>query len=138
MKAMTARQQSVRQRDTPEGSGEWPGDDGPVAWAGTSFSTTCSSNCLSPAQVHQLLVSPQEGRHVRDLGNLALASGFLGDTEYVPVTLDRDADVCDASLPTEPGDLDDHDVLRASRGVIWVTMFSVPLWISIMLFLYWL
>lgn len=138
MKAMTAGQQSVRQRDTPEGSGEWPGDDGPVGGAGTSFSTTCSSNCLSPAQVHQLLVSPQEGRHVPDLDSLAPASGFLGDTEYVPMTFDRYAGVYDAPIRTEPGDLDDHDVLRASRGVIWVTVFSVPLWISILLFLYWL
>ncbi len=72
------------------------------------------------------------------LGSLALVSDFLGETEYVPVTFDHYAGVYDAPIRTEPGDPDGHDVLRAARGVIWVTVFAVPFWSGILLFLYWL
>jgi hypothetical protein len=138
MKATTAHRQSVGQPDTSEGSGEWPGADSRVGSAGTSFSTTCPSDFLTPAQVHQLLVSPQEVRHVPDPGGSPVASVLFGETEYVPVTFSGYAGVYGAAIGTEPGDPDDHDVLRASRGVIWVTVFSVPFWTSILLFLYWL
>jgi hypothetical protein len=138
MKAMTAGQQSVRQPDTPEDPGEWSGDGGRVGVAGTGFATTCPSDFLSPAQVHELLVSPPESRHVPDPGGSPMASDVFGETEYVPATFGSHAGVYDAAVRTEPGDPDGDDVLRAARGVIWVTVFGVPLWSGILLLLYWL
>lgn len=138
MKAMTAGQQSVRQPDTPEDPGEWSGDGGRVGVAGTGFATTCPSDFLSPAQVHELLVSPPESRHVPNPGGSPMASDVFRETEYVPATFGSHAGVYDAAVRTEPGDPDGDDVLRAARGVIWVTVFGVPFWSGILLLLYWL
>jgi hypothetical protein len=136
MKAMTAGQQSVRQPDTQEDPGEWSGDGGRVGVAGTGCATTCPSDFLSPAHVHELLVSSPESRQVPDPGGSPMASDFVGVTEYVPVTLGDPAGVYDAPVRTEPGEPGDHDALRAARGVIWVTVFGVPFWSCVLLLLY--
>jgi hypothetical protein len=136
MKAMTAGQQSVRQPDTPEDPGEWSGDGGRVGVAGTGFATTCPSDFLSPAQVHELLVSPPESRHVPNPGGSPMASDVFRETEYVPATFGSHAGVYDAAVRTEPGEPGDHDALRAARGVIWVTVFGVPFWSCVLLLLY--
>ena len=138
MKAMTAGQQSVRQPDTPEDPGERSVDGGLVGVAGTGFATTSPSDFLSPAQVHELLVSSPESRHVPDLGGSPMAGDAFGETEYVPAAFGSHAGVYGAAVRTEPGDPDGDDVLRAARGVIWVTVFGVPLWSGILLLLYWL
>jgi hypothetical protein len=137
MKKMTAGQRRVSQADTPEGPDEWSGDGGRVGVSGTGFATTCPSDFLSPAHVHELLVSPQENLHVPYAGGSPMASDFVGETEYVPVTLDAPAGVCDTPTRTEPGEPGDRDVLRAARGIIWVTVFGVPLWSGVLLLLYW-
>jgi len=67
-----------------------------------------------------------------------MASDAFGETEYVPATFGSHAGVYDAAVRTEPGDPDGQDVLRAARGVIWVTVFGVPFWSGILLLLYWL
>jgi hypothetical protein len=138
MKTMTAGQQSVRQPDTREGPEAWSSDDGRVGMTGTGFATTCPSDLLSPAQVHELLVSSPERRHLADFGVSLEASDFLGESEYVPVTFGSHAGGYGAPERTEPGDSDSHDVLRAARGIIWITVFGVPFWSCILLALYWL
>jgi hypothetical protein len=135
---MTAGQQSVRQPDTPEGPDAWSGDDGWVDVTATGFATTCPSDFLSPAQVHGLLVSSPEGYQVPDSGGSRAASDLFGETQYVPVTFVSRAGVCDAPDRTEPGAPDGHDVLRAARGIIWITVLAVPFWSGMLLLLYWL
>ena len=135
---MTAGQQSIGRPDAPEGADAWPGDDGRGGVTATGFATTCPADFLSPAQVHELLVSSPEGHHVPDSDGSRVASDLFGETEYVPVTFGSRAGVYDAADRTEPGAPDGHDVLRAARGIIWVTVFAAPFWSGMLLLLYWL